>query len=342
MYQRLYVIMTVASAAWLLAAGCSSVPKLSGNTYAAASKESPVLLASPGRVEGSSETIDVGAGADGVLKSVYVSEGQSVTRGTRLAEIGCDDVRAELGSAQWQLESARQTRVRVLRGSREEERRSAEERTRAAAAVLEQAEAQWQRMRQLHTDGVVANAAVDEARRDHDVAKARLEEARRNEDFIKAAALEEDVAKAEADVRAAEQRVVLLEQRIQKCVVRAPIDGTVLRQVMRVGEAYSTMTPRPILRMADTTGRRVRAEVDERDVARVRVGQQVIVLLDADRSQQFTGKVSSVASIMGRKKTLTGDPAEKADHDVLEAVVDLGAAQANLPIGLRVTVQFLR
>ena len=37
-----------------------------------------VVFASPGRVEGASETTQVGAATDGILKAVYVKEGQMV------------------------------------------------------------------------------------------------------------------------------------------------------------------------------------------------------------------------------------------------------------------------
>jgi multidrug efflux pump subunit AcrA (membrane-fusion protein) len=50
-----------------------------------------VVFASPGRVEGASEATQVGAAADGVLKGVYVKEGQFVKRGTLLGEIACED-----------------------------------------------------------------------------------------------------------------------------------------------------------------------------------------------------------------------------------------------------------
>jgi multidrug efflux pump subunit AcrA (membrane-fusion protein) len=53
-----------------------------------------VAFASSGRVEGASETTQVGAAADGILKSVYVKEGQFVKRGTLLGEIACDEARA--------------------------------------------------------------------------------------------------------------------------------------------------------------------------------------------------------------------------------------------------------
>ena len=45
--------------------------------------------------------------------------------------------------------------------------------------------------------------------------------------------------------------------------------------------------------------------------------------------------------MMGRKSISTGDPADKSDRDVLEAVIDLEDNSRPLPIGFRVTVQFL-
>ena len=48
-----------------------------------------VTLACQGRVEGRSETVEVGAAADGVIQTVYVKEGERVAKGAKLAEIGC-------------------------------------------------------------------------------------------------------------------------------------------------------------------------------------------------------------------------------------------------------------
>jgi hypothetical protein len=44
---------------------------------------------------------------------------------------------------------------------------------------------------------------------------------------------------------------------------------------------------------------------------------------------------------MGRKSVYTGDPSDKSDRDILEAVIDLQDDARPLPIGFRVTVQFL-
>src|SRR4029077_2354368 len=79
-----------------------------------------VAFASPGRVEGASETTQVGAAADGILKAVYVKEDQIVRRGTMLREIAFDDLQASLQTAMAEADGARQMRTRLLRGARDE------------------------------------------------------------------------------------------------------------------------------------------------------------------------------------------------------------------------------
>jgi len=55
-----------------------------------------VAFASPGRVEGASETTQLGAAGDGDPKAVYVKEDQFVKREPCLADRGCDDLQASL------------------------------------------------------------------------------------------------------------------------------------------------------------------------------------------------------------------------------------------------------
>jgi hypothetical protein len=93
--------------------------------------------------------------------------------------------------------------------------------------------------------------------------------------------------------------------------------------------------------LADTSARHIKAEVDERDVDKVSVGQTVIIQADALEGKKLRGSVSRLSAMMGRKSISTGDPSDKSDRDILEAVVDFEDNSRALPIGLRVTVQFL-
>jgi len=300
-----------------------------------------VVFASPGRVEGASETTQVGAATDGILKAVYVTEGQFVKRGTLLGEIACDDLQPALQTAMAEADSARQARTRLLRGARNEEKTIAREKTAAARATFEEAKSRLDMQRALYQKEEISRATYDQAVRDLGVADANLRAALGTEELVAAPPLREDTARAHADVLAAEGRVRTAEQRIGKCAIETPIDGTVLRVYARPGESFSTVTPRPLFSLADTSTRHIKAEVDERDVDKLSVGQNVIIQADALDGKRLRGSVARISAMMGRKSISTGDPSDKSDRDILEAVIELDDNSRPLPIGLRVTVQFL-
>jgi HlyD family secretion protein len=300
-----------------------------------------VAFASAGRVEGASEATQVGAAADGVLKAVYVKEDQFVKRGTLLGEIACDELQAILQTAIAEADVARQTRTRILRGARDEEKKIASEKTAAARATFEEAKSRLGMQRALYQKEQVSRASYEQAVRDLGVADANLQTAVRTEELLAAPPLREEKARADAEVLAAEGRVRTVQERIAKCSILAPIDGTVLRVYARSGESFSTVTPRPLFSLADTSTRHIKAEVDERDVDKLSLGQNVIIQADALEGQKLQGSVSRISAVMGRKSISTGDPSDKSDRDILEAVIVLEDNARPLPIGLRVTVQFL-
>jgi HlyD family secretion protein len=152
--------------------------------------------------------------------------------------------------------------------------------------------------------------------------------------LVNAPPLPEELARADSEVGLAAEQARTAKARLDKCTVKAPLSGTVLRTFLKARESVSTVFPQPIISLADTSQMRVRAEVDERDVGRVHLGQSVIVLADAYPDKKFAGRVSRVSAVMGRKKVRTGDPAEKSDRDVLEVFIDLHEKEGFLIVGL--------
>src|SRR2546427_5676902 len=300
-----------------------------------------VIFASPGRVEGASETTQVGAAAEGILKAVYVEEGQFVKRGTLLGEIACDELQAGLQTAVAEADSARQARTRILRGARDEEKKIATEKTAAARATFDEAKSRLEMQRALYQREQISRASYDQSVRDLGVADANFRAAVRTEELLAAPPLQEEKARADAEVLAAEGRVRTVQERIGKCSISAPIDGTILRVYARRGESFSTVTPRPLFSLADTSSRHIKAEIDERDVDKVSIGQKVVIQADALDGKRLNGSVMRISAMMGRKSISTGDPSDKSDRDILEAVIGLEDNTRSLPIGLRVTVQFL-
>lgn len=334
-----------AAAAALITLGAWYLPRAKGGSSTPERRADPagesVLFAAPGRVEGRSRTTQVGAGADGVVKAVYVKEGQFVEKGALLGEIGCDDLRAELQTAVAETESARESRVRLLRGARDDEKRIAAQKTAAARAVFAQAKSILAMERALYERDEISRSKFEVAERDSAVAQANLDAAVLAAQLLALPPLPEDVARADAEVAAAAGRVRTIKAQIAKCSIVAPIQGTILRVYVDPGESFSTVTPRPLFAIADASGRRVKAEVDAEDVGKLSLGQRVIVQVDPLGTRSLVGRVASISPAMQRTPIDTGDPSDSGSHQTLEAIIQIENDPPLLPIGLRVTVQFL-
>lgn len=106
------------------------------------------------------------------------------------------------------------------------------------------------------------------------------------------------VESARAGVGQAMANAQLAVSAVGKTVVRAPFGGRVIDVKTEVGE--STVPGAPLVLLADTSVLHVDAEIDEADLARVRVGMPADVSLDALPGERVRGKVSSMAPSVGR------------------------------------------
>jgi HlyD family secretion protein len=304
---------------------------------AAPERELRPLLTAAGRVEPISEEIKVGSSLGGKLAAVLVEEGDVVRKGQTLAVLDNGDFRARVSVAEAQVRQAEAALRRVLNGSRQQERREALAAVRAAEAVLENARAERDRRLSLFASGDLSRSDADRAEREFQVAQARAEEARERHAFIDADAREEDRARAEADVAYARARLAEAKAMLDRTIIRSPISGVVLRKHLRAGEAVPDGAEAPIVTVGDNRVLRVRAEIDETDVAKVRLGQSAYVTADAYGKQRFWGRVVRLGMLVGKKQVRTDRPSERVDTKVLEALIELEPGQT-LPAGLRVDV----
>ena len=95
------------------------------------------------------------------------------------------------------------------------------------------------------------------------------------------------------------------------------------------------MLPDPILTVGNTQKLRVRIEIDETDIGRVRVSHRAYVGADAFGTRKFWGTVVQIGEQLGRRNIRTDQPTERVDNNVLEILADLDPG-AELPVGLRV------
>lgn len=294
-------------------------------------------IAGPGRVEPISEDIQLGTQLGGKLKAVEVLEGDAVRRGQVLAVLDNDDYSAQLASAAAQVEAKEAALRKVTNGARAQERDEALAGVRQAQAVMANAEADLSRRRELYQSGVISREELDHYTREYDVAKQQYQEKSNRHSLLNTAPREEDIAFAEADVRLAKANEAEAKARYDKTFIKSPIDGVVLRTHHRVGESVmnSATAPDPVLTIGDAHLLRVRVDIDETDVNRVRVGQSAYVTADAYGQQKIWGHVVRVGELLGPKTVRTDEPTERVDRKFLEVLVQLELG-AQLPVGLRV------
>jgi HlyD family secretion protein len=295
------------------------------------------LVAGPGRVEPYSEDIQIGSELSGRLKSVKVEEGDAIHRGQVLAELENADYRAQVESSQANVVAKQATLRKVTNGARRQERDQAWSSVNEAKAVLENSQSELRRREELFSAGVVSREELERFAREADVAKAKYDEAVQQHALVDDRAREEDQAFAEADLKLAQGQLAEAEARYEKTFIRSPIEGTVLRKHHRSGESVSNSStvPDPVLTIGDRKTLRVRVDVDETDVGKIRVGQRAYVTADAFQNRKFWGKVVRVGQQLGPKNVHTDEPTEKVDTKILETLVELDP-NANLPDGLRV------
>jgi len=295
------------------------------------------VIVALGRVEPISEEIRVAAAMTGRLAEVNLDEGQPVKRGQIIATLENADHQARARAAEANVGVARASLDRVINGARPSERAEAAAQVREAEALLVRAEREIARQRGLAEKRLGSGQDLDNTIAELDVARARLARAREHLAVVDSPAREDERAKAEAELALALARLAEAQATYEKSLVRSPIDGTVLRRFRRAGEQVTEMGDTPILAVGDLSRLRVRAEVDEADIALVRLGQDAYVKALAYGDRRFAGKVSRIGSLMGRKAVLSDAPAEQKDTRVLEVLIDL-APGSPLPAGLRVDV----
>ena len=311
---------------------------------AARSAATPVpreRVVAPGRVEAVSEEIEIGVEVPGRIVALHVQEGDAVRAGQVLAELENADYRAQVAFAEARVAEVRAVLARTRNGSRAEELREAAAAVDQAEAVAEQARREAARRDVLAADGVIAREERDRATRDVAVADARLRALRERQALVEAGPRAEDHRQAEAALAAAVASLAEARARLAKTAIVSPIDGTVLRRRLRVGESVTPEVPGTSLyTVADLSRLRVRLDVDEHDVGAVALGQRAHVTATAYGDRRFEGRVIRVGRILGRKNIRTDEPRERVDMKILEVLVELDQG-ASLPIGLRVDATLL-
>lgn len=238
--------------------------------------------------------VDIGATITGRVAQVLVDEGAQVAAGAELVRLEAHELRAALAQALAAQQQA-QARLAGLRGTT---RSSAGAGLTQAQATVDAAQAEFERVRQLVAQGFLSASRLDEARRARDVALAQRDSARAQAGAVADAGTE--ILQAQAAAAAAVAAVEAAQARLAQAVLRAPAAAQVLARSVEPGQIVQP--GRSLLTLALAGPTQLVAQVDERFLDQLAVGQGATVVADAYASQRFVARVTSIAPIVDAQR----------------------------------------
>ncbi|MFZ4722760.1 MAG: efflux RND transporter periplasmic adaptor subunit [Phycisphaerales bacterium] len=242
-------------------------------------------VSAPGVVEPKSK-VDVSAEVSARIMELPAREGARVKKGDVLVRMDGRDLQAALAGAEARRDGDR-FRLEAER-SRIQGAKQNQENVRAILA----------RTQALHDTGDVSRQQLDDA-----IARARDVESQ-----VQAA--EKTIAQLERSLAASEATIEQSREAVRRTVIVSPIDGLVTYLKAEVGElAVVGIMNSPgtlIMTVADLGAMHLNAKVAETDIARVAVGQDAKIYVNAYKDDPFDGKVSEIALQRTVEKDGTG------------------------------------
>jgi HlyD family secretion protein len=213
---------------------------------------------------------------NGQLVSIAVQKGGKVHVGDVLAKLSALELTAQADQARAALASAIADRNNVYAGVRREQVASLKYEIAKASARLEYVQAQLTRTSTLARDSFESQQSLDQAVNAAASARADVAEAQANYDAAVAGPTREERSIADSQVRAAAAAVDVLERRLDKMILRAPVDGVVAVVAAELGE--NVRAGQPILMIEEAGPRWFSFNVREDHLGGLSVGATVNVM----------------------------------------------------------------
>jgi membrane fusion protein, macrolide-specific efflux system len=201
--------------------------------------------------------VSVGARATGQVTSLKVEVGQTVAKGTLIAEIDSATQTNDLLNAQAKLDDVRSQKI-------------------SAEASLAQARNEFERQQQLFKADAGSQADYEAALKTFASAKASL-------------------TSIEAQIRQSQISVKTSQVNRGYTRILAPINGTVLTIVTKEGQTVNAVQAAPvIIKMGRLDKMIVKAQISEADVINVKAGQEVYFTILGDPDKRYYARLKSI------------------------------------------------
>ncbi len=204
------------------------------------------------------EAVDVSPKAQGRVEKLYFHVGDSVKSGTLVAELDDDELRQQVNRAV--------ASISVTTASLEQRR-----------AERDNVKAELERAERLFDEKLLSP-------QDYDARKTGV------------AVVNAQVQLAQAQQQQAEAELSELKIRLAQAKIYAPMSGIVANRYVDVGALVSPNTP--VMRIVNLSTMVTQGNVPERNIGRLRVGNEAVIRVDAIPERGFEGRIARIAPVL--------------------------------------------
>jgi HlyD family secretion protein len=231
-------------------------------------------------------TVQVGSQISGQVKEIFADFNTPVKKGQVIAridpatyELRVNQTRADLDAAQSAVAVARSGLV------------AQQAEVGRVKITLADAERDLERKKLLVDKKFISPAELDKARVVLDTTREQLKAVQ--------AQIHVSEAQVQSALAAVKQRESLLKQAqvdLERTVIRAPVDGTVILRNVDAGQTVAASLQAPVLFTIaqDLRDMQVEAAIDEADVGRLRMGLPASFAVDAFPRRSFSGEIKQI------------------------------------------------
>ena len=231
-------------------------------------------------------TVQVGSQVSGQVQEIFADFNTQVKKDQVIARIDPQSFELRVNQARADVDAAKSAVAVAVSGLAAQKAELGRVRVNLADA-----ERDLNRKKTLVEKNFISPAELDKARTLYDstIEQVKSVEAQRG-------IAESQIASAEAAVK---QREALLKQAqvdLERTIIRAPVNGTVILRNIDAGQTVAASLQAPVLFTIaqDLRDMQVETSIDEADVGRLSVGQQASFTVDAFPRRNFAGEIRQI------------------------------------------------
>jgi HlyD family secretion protein len=299
------VVLSLAALAYRLLAG--DVPEVEVARATVESSNDPssaTVLSATGYIV-AHHKIEANSKVTGRVAWIGVEKGDKVKEGQVLVRLEDQEFRAQYDQARGAAESARAQLEQLQHGSRPEEIQQTEHNLSEARATAANDKTTLDRTKNLVTQGVLSQQALDDASAKYEASQQRVHSLEQSYQLAKIGPRAEEIARAKGAVIQGEGQAAYAKSQLDATVIRAPITGTILDRSVEKGELLTgqfASAARPVFSLANLNDLQVELDIAQDDFARLGPKQKGEVTVDAFPDRKYQGEIAEISPEANRQK----------------------------------------